>query len=88
MKPDLANRAHLRVVGPNAGSDSPLFGRGSTIRCMSSGPLGKIAIFPLPPYSPKLNPMENLWHYLRSHYWSNRVFGDYAGLCDAAEMAW
>ncbi len=22
----------------------------------------------LPPYSPELNPMENLWHYMRSHY--------------------
>ncbi|MHC4756940.1 MAG: transposase [Planctomycetota bacterium] len=25
-------------------------------------------IFPLPSYSPELNPVENLWHYLRSHY--------------------
>lgn len=23
-----------------------------------------ITIIPLPPYSPELNPMENLWHYL------------------------
>jgi len=42
-----------------------------------------ITIVPLPPYSPELNPMENLWHYLRSHYWSNRTFGDYGDLCDA-----
>jgi len=27
----------------------------------------------LPPYSPELNPVENLWHYLRSHYLSNRA---------------
>ena len=47
-----------------------------------------ITIVPLPPYSPELNPMENLWHYLRSHYWSNRAFEDYAALVDAAEMAW
>ncbi|NQU76759.1 MAG: transposase [Planctomycetes bacterium] len=47
-----------------------------------------ITIVPLPPYSPELNPMENLWHYLRSHYWSNRMFEDYDDLCDAAEMAW
>ncbi len=50
---------------------------------------GNITIVPLPPpYSPELNPMENLWHYLRSHCWSNRVFEDYTDLCDAAEMAW
>ena len=28
----------------------------------------------LPPKSPELNPVENLWHYLRSHYWSNRLY--------------
>ena len=27
----------------------------------------------LPPYSPELNPEENLWHYFHSHYWSNRI---------------
>ena len=47
-----------------------------------------ITIVQLPPYSPELNPMENLWHYLRSHYWSNRVFEDYDALVDAAEEAW
>jgi transposase len=30
----------------------------------------------LPPASPELNPIENLWHYLRSHYLSNRVYED------------
>lgn len=42
----------------------------------------------LPPYSPELNPMENLWHFLRSHHWSNRVYEDYAALLDAATVAW
>lgn len=47
-----------------------------------------ITIVPLPPYSPELNPIENLWHYLRSHYWSNRAYADYDALVDAAEIAW
>jgi hypothetical protein len=34
----------------------------------------------LPPASPELNPVENLWHYLRSHYLSNRTYGDYDAL--------
>jgi transposase len=37
----------------------------------------------LPPYSPQLNPIENLWHYLRSHYLSNRAYDDYDHLSDA-----
>jgi hypothetical protein len=32
-----------------------------------------VTIIQLPPYSPELNPMENLWHYLKSHFWSNRA---------------
>ena len=47
-----------------------------------------ITIINLPPYSPELNPMENLWHYLRSHYWSNRTYKDYDALLDAATEAW
>ena len=47
-----------------------------------------VTIVPLPPYSPELNPVENLWHYLRSHYWSNRSYGDYDGLRLAAIDAW
>jgi transposase len=41
---------------------------------------GNISLIRLPPYSPELNPVENLWHYLRSHHWSNRVYRDYEEL--------
>src|SRR3954451_22009578 len=30
---------------------------------------GNVSLIRLPPYSPELNPVENLWHYLRSHHW-------------------
>src|SRR3954453_8813540 len=36
-----------------------------------------ISLILLPPYSPELNPVENLWHYLRAHHWSNRAYQDY-----------
>jgi transposase len=38
----------------------------------------------LPPYSPELNPIENLWHYLKSHFWSNRAYDDYDALEQSA----
>jgi transposase len=47
-----------------------------------------ITLIQLPPYSPELNPMENLWHYLKSHYWSNRAYADYEELEEAAVDAW
>ena len=47
-----------------------------------------VTIVPLPPYSPELNPVENLWHYFRSHYWANRIYTDYNALRLAAVDAW
>ena len=47
-----------------------------------------ITLMELPPYSPELNPVENLWHYLRSHYWSNRAYPNYESLMQAATHAW
>lgn len=47
-----------------------------------------ITLLQLPPYSPELNPIENLWHYLKSHFWSNRAYADYDALEQAALHAW
>ena len=47
-----------------------------------------ISLVGLPAYSPELNPIENLWHYLKSHHWSNRAYADYEALFQAAEDAW
>jgi transposase len=43
-----------------------------------------MTIVPLPAYSPEFNPAENLCHYLRSHYWANRIYADYDALRLAA----
>lgn len=47
-----------------------------------------ISIINLPAYSPELNPVENLWQYFRSHYWSNRSYNGYDDLREAAVEAW
>jgi transposase len=47
-----------------------------------------ITLIHLPPKSPELNPVENLWHYLRSHYWSNRLYKTWEELKAAARQAW
>ena len=43
-----------------------------------------VTLLGLPPYAPELNPIENLWHYLRSHHWSNRSYDDWEALKAAA----
>ena len=45
---------------------------------------GNVSLIQLPPYSPELNPVENLWHYLRAHHWSNRPYQDYDELQEEA----
>ena len=47
-----------------------------------------ITVLLLPPYSPELNPVENLWHYLRCHYLSNRAYNNYDELFDAGTDAY
>ncbi len=36
-----------------------------------------ITLMPLPPRSPELNPVENVWQYIRDNWLSNRVFDSY-----------
>ena len=49
---------------------------------------GNITLLALPPYSPELNPVERIWHYLRSHWLANSVFPSLADIMDACETAW
>ena len=47
-----------------------------------------IMLLALPPYSPELNPVDRIWHYLRRHWLANSVFQSLADIMDACEMAW
>ena len=47
-----------------------------------------ITLMPLPPYSPELNPVENLWQYLRQTHLANRVCDSYDDIVDACCIAW
>ena len=42
----------------------------------------------LPSRAPELNPVENIWQYLRANWLSNRVFDTYDAIIDAACEAW
>ena len=47
-----------------------------------------ITAIQLPASSPEFNPIENLWHYLKSHYWSNRAYPGTEELEIAVIKAW
>jgi transposase len=42
----------------------------------------------LPSRAPELNPVENVWQYLRANWLSNRVFETYDDIVEAACDAW
>lgn len=47
-----------------------------------------ITLYQLPPYSPELNPIEQLWGYLKSNFLSGRVFKDMTEIFDYGVRAW
>jgi transposase len=42
----------------------------------------------LPSRAPELNPVENVWQYLRSNWLANRVFDTYDAIVDPCCDAW
>ena len=49
---------------------------------------GNITLIPLPPKSPELNPVENIWQFMRDNWLSNRVFKSYDDILDHCCFAW
>ena len=47
-----------------------------------------VTLLPLPPKSPELNPVENVWEYLRQNQLSLRVWPDYAAIVATCCQTW
>ena len=47
-----------------------------------------ITLMPLPPKCPELNPVENLWQFMRDNWLSNRVFTSHDNIVDHCCYAW
>jgi hypothetical protein len=47
-----------------------------------------ITLVSLPPYAPELNPVENVWEYLRGNILATTVFESYADIVDKSCAAW
>jgi len=43
---------------------------------------------PLPPKCPELNPVENVWEFMRDNWLSNRIFTCYKNIVDHCCDAW
>jgi transposase len=47
-----------------------------------------ITLMPLPAKSPELNPVENIWQFIRDNWLSNRIFMSYRDILDHCCYAW
>ncbi len=47
-----------------------------------------ITLLPLPPKCPELNPVENVWQFLRDNWLSNTIFTSYEEIVDHCCSAW
>lgn len=47
-----------------------------------------ITLMFLPPRSPELNPVENVWQFMRDNWLSNRIFSSYDDIVDHCCFAW
>ncbi|MGM6320265.1 IS630 family transposase [Vibrio parahaemolyticus] len=47
-----------------------------------------ISVIKLPPYSPELNPIEQVWSWMRQHYLANQSFADYEDIVSKVCRAW
>jgi len=47
-----------------------------------------VSILALPSRAPELNPVENVWHFMRDNWLSNRVFNSYDDIVDHCCEAW
>ncbi|WP_441351376.1 IS630 family transposase [Thalassotalea euphylliae] len=54
----------------------------------TASPFSNLTLIKLPPYSPELNPIEQVWQWLRQHCLSNRVFSGFDEIVEQVSVAW
>ena len=82
---------HLKEIGanvaPGAHAALVLDGAGYHVATGLAVP-ANITLVHQPPYAPELNPVENVWEYLRGNKLSNTVYENYDDILETACQAW
>jgi hypothetical protein len=76
-----------RNVAPGAHAIVVMDGAGYHHRAAVTIP-HNLSILTLPPYAPELNPVENVWQFLRHNFLAHQVFDGYDAIVDACCSAW
>ena len=76
-----------RCVAPGAHTALVIDGAGYHVAARLAVP-GNITLVRLPSYAPELNPVENVWEYLRGNKLAITVFESYDDIVDKSCAAW
>jgi transposase len=76
-----------RQVAPGAHAVLVLDGAGYHVADDLDVP-ANISLLIQPPYAPEINPVENVWQYLRQNKLAITVFNDYDDIVDKCCQAW
>ena len=76
-----------RAIAPQAHAVLVLDGAGWHVSGALKPP-DNVTLLCLPPYAPELNPVENVWEYLRQNKLAIRVYDNYDAIVEACCTAW
>jgi transposase len=82
---------HLEIISqrvPAGRHAIVLLDRASAHTCKDLPQLDNLTLLPIPPYSPELNPVEQIWDFLRQRELANRCFKGYEDIVDTCCEAW
>src|SRR3974390_571820 len=86
-----AMNEHLKEIGKavSPGAHAMLLLDGAAWHgSLKLAPPENITLVTLPPYPPDLNPVENIWEYLRKNKLANRLYETYEDIVEACCEAW
>ncbi len=86
-----AMQEHLRLISnatPVGKHSVVIMDQASWHQVHLSEPFPNLALIHLPPYSPELNPIEQVWSWMRQHELANRCFKNYDDIVSSVQSAW
>ena len=82
---------HLQLISdatPKGRYSVVIMDRASWHSSKTDSQLDNLSIMHLPPYSPELNPIEQVWSWLRQNDLANFAFKDYEDIVEQVARAW
>lgn len=84
-------REHLALISRATPQDKHsvvIMDQASWHQAYLANEFSNLTIIHIPPYSPELNPIEQVWQWLRQNELANRCFANYEDIVNSVCSAW